>query len=562
MISLTYSRIFYSSLLLLLDCTAIRALNSDGVNGKFRKIPAETNTGALEESSNIRRRLDVGEFENCWVQIGSDVVGGGLLQYGPSVDISSTEPSATNETQLTLAVGFLGYAMMLNYTLVDGSYDGEWTPLGENLMGSAAELYGDIISLSADGRSVAVGIPKGVDGNGVETGVVHVYGFDLGSDSWIQLGQDIDGFVDQSRFGSTLELSSDGLTVIVGTDGIDDLGEPRTRVFRYDGSTWSLLGDPIDGSKLQSTSISSDGNIIAIGYPISGETESGETKIFEFVGSSWDQIGQAIAADGDGDKAGGSISLSSDGTVIAIGARRNDSAGLNSGHVRIFQYNSTSTKWEQVGADIDGENHSDNSGASVSLSTDAQTVAIGAWNNGDNGNSAGHVRVFRYVTGEWRQYGHDIDGVMDNQLGSSISLSPDGQVVAIGSKNQIHIFANTNENCTITSLPSMQPTNQPSNQPSPSPSMQPTNQLSNEPSLSQTPSVSPTQTPSLSPSQMPSPSPIEGPTSKSLPPVTSPPSAKITKLKEIDDGPCNASTSAVVASVFTLMICVSLLIQG
>jgi hypothetical protein len=50
------------------------------------------------------------------------------------------------------------------------------------------------------------------------------------------------------------------------------------------------------------------------------------------------------------------------------------------------------TSWTQVGSDIDGEYSNDFSGISVSLSSDGKTVAIGAPdNNGNNGTSSGHV---------------------------------------------------------------------------------------------------------------------------------------------------------------------------
>ena len=53
---------------------------------------------------------------------------------------------------------------------------------------------------------------------------------------------------------------------------------------------------------------------------------------------------------------------------------------------------------EQLGADIDGENADDRSGWSVSLSADGTTVAIGAPSNDDNGTNSGHVRVCAVVS--------------------------------------------------------------------------------------------------------------------------------------------------------------------
>jgi hypothetical protein len=96
-----------------------------------------------------------------------------------------------------------------------------------------------------------------------------------------------------------------------------------------------------------------------------------------------------------GDKSGYSVTMSSDGSRIAIGAIYNYGVnGIESGHVRIYDYNGTS--WVQVGNDIDGEAASDYSGQSVTMSSDGTRIAIGAYGNGGNGHYSGHVRVYDY----------------------------------------------------------------------------------------------------------------------------------------------------------------------
>ena len=92
-----------------------------------------------------------------------------------------------------------------------------------------------------------------------------------------------------------------------------------------------------------------------------------------------DQQGADIDGEAADDHSGSSVSLSSDGTTVAIGALDNDGNGSNSGHVRIYAWNSATSAWEQQGADIDGEAADDYSGCSVSLSSDGTTVAIGAY---------------------------------------------------------------------------------------------------------------------------------------------------------------------------------------
>ena len=121
--------------------------------------------------------------------------------------------------------------------------------------------------------------------------------------------------------------------------------------------------------------------------------------------------------------------MSSDGLRVAIGAPNNDGNGRNAGHVRIYEYNST-YGWVQLGSDIDGEAAGDQSGWSVSLSSDGSKVAIGAINN-DFGR--GHARIYEYDGTSWTQLGTDIDGEASGDLsGYSVSLSADGTRVAIG----------------------------------------------------------------------------------------------------------------------------------
>ena len=59
--------------------------------------------------------------------------------------------------------------------------------------------------------------------------------------------------------------------------------------------------------------------------------------------------------------------MNSAGDRVAIGAYQNDGTASGAGHVRIYEYSSSS--WSQLGSDIDGEAASDNSGISVSMNS-------------------------------------------------------------------------------------------------------------------------------------------------------------------------------------------------
>ncbi len=124
--------------------------------------------------------------------------------------------------------------------------------------------------------------------------------------------------------------------------------------------------------------------------------------------------------------------MSSDGTKVAIGATYNDGNGSEDvGHGRVNQYASGS--WKKLGSDIDGEAADDYSAWSVSMSGDGTKVAIGATYNDGNGANSGHVRVYQYASGSWTQLGSDIDGAAAGDYsGWSVSMRSDGTKVAIG----------------------------------------------------------------------------------------------------------------------------------
>ena len=123
--------------------------------------------------------------------------------------------------------------------------------------------------------------------------------------------------------------------------------------------------------------------------------DAGHVRVFEWNSTAWEQKGNDIDGEAYGDNSGWSVSISADGNTLAVGARGNEGiSGTNAvaGHVRVFLWYENA--WAQIGNDIDGEGGSDFSGQSIALSSEADALAVGAhWNNG-NGSSAGHVRVW------------------------------------------------------------------------------------------------------------------------------------------------------------------------
>ena len=154
------------------------------------------------------------------------------------------------------------------------------------------------------------------------------------------------------------------------------------------------LGADIDGESAEDSSstvsLSPDGNLLAIGAPGNdgNGSESGHVRVYQWSGMAWEQLGTDIDGEAANDRSGYAVSLSSDGNRLVIGATWN---GISSGHVRIYQWSGMA--WTQLGADIDGEAADDHSGL-VSLSSDGNRLAIGAGGNDGNGDASGQVRVF------------------------------------------------------------------------------------------------------------------------------------------------------------------------
>ncbi|GAA4891859.1 hypothetical protein GCM10023311_15340 [Flaviramulus aquimarinus] len=335
------------------------------------------------------------------------------------------------------------------------------TQIGNNIVGeSADDALGESISLSADGTILAIGSS--------DSGYVKV--FENQSGIWSQIGLDIENEIESDSSGKSVSLSEDGSIIAIGAPKNYSTGNNsgHVRIYKNQSGVWTQIGNDIIGEAIEdesgrSVSISSDGNIVAIGAPYNNDNgiESGHVRVFENQSGVWTQIGNDIDGQAAGDLSGNHISLSADGTTVAIGATGNDWNGNNSGDVRVFK--NESGEWIQIGNSIYGEVEGDEFGGSVSLSADGKTIAIGAPYNDGNGNNSGHVKVYQlefiddwhyncyavydywgyylyddcyweyYATDTWVRLGSVIDGEAENdQSGRTVSLSSDGTILAIG----------------------------------------------------------------------------------------------------------------------------------
>jgi len=246
---------------------------------------------------------------------------------------------------------------------------------------------------------------------------------------------------DQSRY--KIALSSDGSVVGIADEGYDSSRGRITIFALHPDDGWTKLGAAIDGENIgdgagASIALSADGTIIAIGSP-EHDSSTGHVRIYTYNTKTqgWGQQGDSIRGEAVDDFSGESVAMSQDGSMVAIGANGNDGNGSSSGHVRVFEFDDQGSNWVQRGSDIDGEAINDQSGISIDLSADGSVVAVGAYESDGNGVDSGHVRVFKYDTddGEWVQRGDDINGERaDDESGDSVAMSADGTAIAIGAR--------------------------------------------------------------------------------------------------------------------------------
>ncbi len=351
----------------------------------------------------------------------------------------------------------------------------------------SSDSFGETVALSADGNTLAIGAwgedsnASGINGNqnnddGTANASGAVYVFVRSDGSWVQqayIKASNNGSDD--NFGRKLALSADGNTLAVGAEGEDSSatgingdgtindtntwGSGAAYVFIRNTGAWSQQAY-IKASNTgkydrfgNSLALSADGNTLAVGANFEGDY-SGAMYVFTRTGITWTEQAYIKASNAEtGDYFGWSVSLSNDGNTLAIGAiseagngsdqSNNDASGAGA----VYVFTRIASSWTQQAyikastAEIE-----DSFGSSLDLSADGNTLAVGADGEdsnatGVNGNQSdntatdsGAVYVFMRSAGVWTQqsYIKASNAESGDSIGSRVSLSDDGNILAIG----------------------------------------------------------------------------------------------------------------------------------
>jgi Secretion system C-terminal sorting domain/FG-GAP repeat len=339
--------------------------------------------------------------------------------------------------------------------------NGNWVTYGTTILGPNQNTtigttvyggsfgYNNAIALSADGQTLAVGNTNN-NTTGNFSGQVKVLRYINGD--WNQLGANINGEILGEQLGTSLALSSDGNTIVIGSSSYDntfqDIG--AVRVFKNLNGSWILYGQKLTGFEVQqfyglTTSISDDGNIIAVGCPtltVSNQNRGG-VKMYKNVNGFWNDYGNTIYGSSANQNFAFALDLSSNGNTIAIGASQSNLSGVINGSVRVFSINSSNV-WAQVGSTIQGDAAGDNFGSKLSLSDDGNVIAIGSRYNDFNGSDSGTVKIFSNTGNNWI-FKTRINGLSQNDLYGDCALSDDGNTVIVASAFKDESFTNAGQ---------------------------------------------------------------------------------------------------------------------
>jgi len=224
------------------------------------------------------------------------------------------------------------------------------------------------------------------------------------------------------EFGISIALSADGSTLAVGA-------------IHEDSAATGIGGSQADNSA----------------------SDSGAVYVFTRSGTTWSQQAYLKASNTDAiDQFGMSVTLSADGSTLAVGASTEDSAATGIGGNQadnsassagaVYVFTRSGTTWSQQ-AYLKASNTGavDQFGTSVALSADGSTLAVGAFresssatgiggNQGDGAFGAGAVYVFTRSGTTWSQqaYVKASNTNTGDQFGMSVALSGDGSTLAVG----------------------------------------------------------------------------------------------------------------------------------
>jgi ELWxxDGT repeat protein len=270
----------------------------------------------------------------------------------------------------------------------------------------------------------------------------------LSLSSILRLGQDIP--VPGERYNEEVPcFSRDGNTMAILSN--TDYGlSPVLSMYSWDGTNWQQKATKTIAFNFDPAtvifsdtyiSLSKDGKTVAVSADAHGDNNIyGATYLFSFDGSNLSPKGNVLAGDGTTTTFGGPISLSADGNAIGIGNYngRYTYSGTVTAAIKVLYYDAGT--WKEKGKPVFNQAEIGElaMGTSISLSDDGNTVAIGGVSLNFYGRGIDtNARVFQWDGTAWSQKGNTFTGLCKFIYNSELSycdvnLSADGSILVLG----------------------------------------------------------------------------------------------------------------------------------
>jgi hypothetical protein len=406
--------------------------------------------------------------------------GRAVLRYGGLIAVDASG------RRLPAAMRIRGRSLILGVADRGARYPIRIDPFVENVKlagdGAGSGDFGDSVALSADGSTALVGEPGASSDDGeawVFTNVNGVWsqpGTELTGVCTSDCGNTPEGDTSGGQFGTSVSLSTDGETALVGAPD-DNGGAGAAWVFTLSNGSWSNQavldgdcttvcthegqGETGNGEFGDAVALSQDGNTAIIGAP-ADDSNVGGAWVFEQSGGAWtSQDGELVGSCSDTCVGYGvSVAVSDETTgpgasaTALVGSTQDNS---QAGGVWVYEYSfgQGGDAWRQVNQLVggcegngnicahegQGENGAGEFGASVATTPDATTILVGApADTSDAGaawafsNSEGTLTDGTRLVGDCTSSCSDQGTGETNpgEFGSSVSLSTDGTTALIG----------------------------------------------------------------------------------------------------------------------------------
>lgn len=319
--------------------------------------------------------------------------------------------------------------LMFGYITIMNLSSQTWIQRGTDIYGeSADDKAGSSVKLSDNGNTIIIGSPLNDDG-GTDAGEVTVY--EWNGSAWIQKGNDLIGLNPGDQFGKSVDINQTGNIIVIGAPHFNGTGNDigMVRAYEWNGTAWIQMGTDLLGGAggiQHYFGISLDLTDVlrlAIGAPGGGPLQRGEVKVFEWSGTNWTQMGSALEGDALYDLFGQSLAFNYTSDRLVIGAPQNDGGGANAGAVKVYIWNGTN--WTQEGSTVFGTSSLDFFGRNVAIGRFDPVFIV----NAPYGSSGSYVKVFEWNAGisNWDQRGNNLPGFGYIDSGSPISLGGPGE---------------------------------------------------------------------------------------------------------------------------------------